>query len=251
VINKMNILKKSLVGGLAISFMIVFAINATAADPMKKGDIVGRETTVPNAGPMKGYIGLYDITDKGGIVIQVNGSYNVWTGVPQPALIVSESLDKFKSQTTYWGAKYVGRGTDDLLSVVTAAREQMNNYPQGDYQSSSVAIPGQIVKRYKRVFYNNWVLLDNYVVKPKFRTDTFVNWAHTVGNNQSLVPTLKQSILLGELSQTYTYEQYVYLNAVLIPKDVFNSSTLKSRGVFYGNSCGSGSVNTHMTGCTQ
>ena len=232
-INKMSILKKSMVGGLAISFMILFAINASAwfsapnGDPKKKGDVVGR---LGGGGDDKlEHLGLYDITSRGGVIIQIIGEGNNAHYDRTHTVINFKSMGS--GEYDYWGAKYVGNGTADLLYVVKAANDQINSYPQIDYATAHIAIPGQVVWKYKWNFWKfKWVAVGTEKIKPKFRCETFVNWAHIVGNNQELVPTTKSRGRADTSGGNYSWDEYIYTNVYGPDRRVFDISTaLKGR----------------------
>lgn len=213
-----------------ICFIVLFSINTYAGNPTKGGDIVGRENRLgdellPGWADL-GHLGLYDANIKK--IIQITGS------LTNTVIDNSGDINDFKVKgLKYWGAKYVGTGKNDLNNIVKVANDQ-RNYDNVDFATSSTAVPGQVVSRYKYDIKKlKWVLLDNYKVKPKFRCDTFVNWAHLIGNSQAIVTTTKKSNTdydyLALFTKKYTYDQFSYKDSFLFPADVFASSKLKSR----------------------
>jgi len=250
----MSILKKSVVGGLAISFMILSAINvfaATAADPTKQGDVVCRNNSFIAESDQRAQLGLYHKDSRGeGFVMQLlhttkdaAGKYGLtkktrWdTGQAFPSIY----WGSFKDETTYWGAKYPGKGTADLLNVIKSARNQITKYPLVEWTDTSLATPGQTV-RATRTAANASPTYSSVTIKPKFRSDTFVNWAHYDGNyGTTMVPTVAKYVAVeikpkfftldyfSKVRTKYSYWTYEYSDSKQTAKDAWNNSTFKKR----------------------
>jgi hypothetical protein len=224
---KMNRLIKVVV--LCGSLLLATLGTTFAGDPQRGGDVVGRENKIGFLlGPL-GHLGLYDANNR--VIIEIGRIPNTTNTV-----IWNSSVSAFKTSVEsakYWGAKYiVGAGSIDLTNVVKAASDQRTKYYNVDWTPTSTAIPGQIAARYKYDIWNNrWVYWDNYKVKPKFRCDTFVNWAHLTGNYKAIVGTSQNGKTDYQDSNTkkITYDQFIYQSSFLYPKDVFASYTLRSR----------------------
>lgn len=213
-INKMSILKKSMVGGLAISFMILSAINvfaATAADPTKQGDIVCRNNRFFVERDQKAQLGLFYkesihpkvITHR---VMQLRHTYD--GTIPYTRWDDRQTLSEFKAEEKYWGAKYPGKGNADLLTVIKTARDHINQYPSVDWTDTSIAIPGQTITATLTEKNKQDKKLPGVTkqIKPKFRSDTFVNWAHWYGNSTAMMPVAQ--IVVNETLTPDKYAKY-------------------------------------------
>jgi hypothetical protein len=144
--------------------MMITLTSVSAGDPKKRGDVMARDLDY-FALENLGHVGIYD----GNEVLECLNEVNP---------IQKNPLKSFKSQSKFWGARYIP-GKHDFRKVIAKGWAQRNYEPS--FTISPVPTIGRHVN--KRVWNASTKKWENrtVLVPAKFRCDAFVNYSFKAG----------------------------------------------------------------------